>query len=69
MKGLKGLEELVDDADPDVEIPCPNCDGKLAVWVDEREVTKDEGRTLIRDCNVIGIVHLEGEDEGVYRVR
>lgn len=61
MKGWRDLEDVVKETNPDVEVPCPNCDGTLAVWVEETEVEDEEGDVLLSDCSVTGFVHIREE--------
>lgn len=63
MKGLGDFKEAIEDVEPDREMSCPNCNGTLAVWVEQKEFRDREGEVIAVDCRVVAMVHQEPEEE------
>lgn len=45
-------DDLFDDVDPDLEVPCPLCGGTIALFL--RRVGEDA-----QQCSIRGVVHRE----------
>lgn len=52
------FSDVEPEGEPDLEEPCPNCDGTVAVWIEEVGETED-----IEQCSITAFVHREAEQD------